>query len=129
MLEYKETPVTFTTGTQFNYTTVLPQLKKGVWLVSGNLYMLRGTGVFTAASYMRLDITNGASGIQQYPTTSNGGALIPIASTATASPIQVTFSGTLVCTVDLARPNLNGTIVMTVGTATKSLQVCFTKIA
>lgn len=129
VLEYKEPATSFTTGVDFQYSTVLPQLTIGVWIVSGNLMLNKVSGTFLSNSYIRIEITNGITGIQQYPTTSQGGAYIPIFGNYSGSTVQAIVSGTIVCTVNNTRPGMNGTIVMTTGSSTKLLQVCFTKIA
>jgi len=130
VLEYKETPNTFISNLVFQYSGVLPALTMGTWIVGGNLILQRMTGTFTTGSYINLKITNAVSGIQQYPTTDEGGTYIPIPSNYVGDWVQANISGTLVCTINNSTPGFQGKIVMTTNsTAKKAIQVCFTKIA
>jgi hypothetical protein len=125
--QYSETAVTFTSGTVFNYTTVLPLLDNGVWLVSGTLTLNQGSGSYSGSPYVYIRMVT-ATGMDFYPTTGNGNRVI--LPTSSATPVVAPFVSTLIVkSATQVRPAIQGQIVMTVGTATKALNVAFTKIA
>ena len=69
-----------------------------------------------------------ATGSDFYPTTGNGNRVI--LPTSTATPVIAPFFSTLIVKSSTqVRAAIQGQIVMTVGTATKALNVAFTKIA
>jgi hypothetical protein len=124
---YLETAATFTSGTAFNYTTVLPQLLNGVWLVQGTLTVNLGSGTWAGAPYIKIGMVT-ATGSSFYPAT-NSGAKIAMPSTA-ATPVIIPFTSTVIVkAISAVRAAIQGTIVMTVGSATKQLDVAFTKLA
>lgn len=126
-VQYSETAVTFTSGTVFNYTTVLPLLDNGVWLVNGTLTLNQGTGSYSGSPYLYIRLVT-ATGSDFYPTTGNGNRVI--LPTSSATPVVAPFVSTLIVkSATQVRAAIQGQIVMTVGTATKALNVAFTKIA
>lgn len=125
--QYNETAVTFTSGTAFNYTTVLPQLTNGVWQVNGTLTVNLGTGSFAGSPYIKIAMV-AATGSSFYPSVGNGARILMPATAATPAIIPFT-STVIVKSASAVRAAIQGQIVMTVGTATKSLNVVFVKIA
>jgi hypothetical protein len=125
---YYETAVAFTNNTQFTYTTVLPLLDNGVWMVQPYLRLIRGTGTFNAASLIRLSVLNSGS-TNYYPEPCQ--TFHPIPNGATATDVQITMPYTfIVKSAVQERTSIAGIINMAaLGTATKALRVSFTKIA
>ena len=124
---YSETAVTFTSGTVFNYGIVLPALDNGVWLVNGTLTLNQGSGSYSGSPYLYIRLVT-ATGMDFYPTTGNGNRVI--LPTSTATPVIAPFVSTVIVKSSTqVRCAIQGQIVMSVGTATKALNVAFTKIA
>jgi hypothetical protein len=125
---YYETAVAFTNNTQFTYTTVLPLLDNGVWMVQPYLRLIRGTGTFNTASQIRLSVLNsGSTNYYPEPCQTN----LPIPNGATVTDLEICMPYTfIVKSAVQERTSIAGFIrVNALGTATKALRVSFTKIA
>ncbi len=115
---------TFTSGIGVNTVSTVT-IGVGVWLIFGLQVIVRGTGVFPVTSFTQqsLTIASGAGSIF-----SPGQMLVPIPSGYTGTQINSNQSATVKVT-SAATINSLDTTTMTVGTATRSARMVFTRIA
>ena len=127
---YSFTTSTAVTVTATTNTTVTANLNAGVWIICINWQLIRGSGTFTTASFIASSLISG-TGYSFFPNFSNAGFRYPIASTATLSTINANFSSTMVVTGTGANVNpvINTQVSMTIGTATSTLYIGYTKVA
>ena len=114
-------------NSSYKYTTATPILPHGVWLISTNQNLQKGTGTFATNSLTNISI----SLVAGTGTVMGTNSQYPIPSTAAYSGYRFScMTYTFISTSAISQVQIAEFIVMaTVGTAQTSLDVYFTKIA
>jgi hypothetical protein len=93
------------------------RLTKGVWQISGYIFLSRGNGAFVSTSTIAV-LYPAITGCTIYPNSAGMRYLIPHTNTSTTPMVIPLGSFTIVCTQQDAQQTVGRTVVMTVGTTT-----------
>lgn len=127
---YSFTTSTVVTVSATTNTTVTANLNAGVWLLHVTWQLTRGSGTFTTSSFLASSMVSG-TGYNFVPNQNNASFRFPIPPTTVASTMNANFTSTIVVTgtAGNVNPVINTAVSMTIGTATSTLYIGYTKIA